>query len=457
MVFATLVVNYLYSLAGRVKDDIQNPDFEDSFSDLSGLKTLLNYGIPSLAIGYGIYLWVNELGWNAHVMDWIHLLTRWFHIIIGIAWIGASFYFIFLENALNRTEGLRNELAGNLWAVHGGGFYYLEKLKTAPGILPKTLHWFKYEAYFTWISGVTLLFLVYYFNAGAYMIDPSVSNISPEGAIAVGLGSLILGWLIYDGLCRTPLLQQKKTFALVGFGIILVFTFGLSHILSGRAAFMHVGALLGTIMAGNVFFSIIPSQKALVNAAKMGKPVNAELGKIAGLRSLHNNYMTFPVLFVMMSNHFPVTFGGKWNWVVMAFIILGSVAVRHFINLHEKGVFLKWMLPIAACIVIGLVIFTAPKSRKTKMEPGEKIAFSDVMPIFKERCQSCHSSHPTDDVFTTAPSGVLFETYDQIANRKDKIMNRVVETKSMPQGNKTKMTDEERELIANWIESGAPN
>lgn len=454
MTLATLVVNYLYSLASKIGEDDKSPAFSDTFSDLSGLKQLMNFGLPTLVLGYGVYLWVDSLGWNAHVLDWIQLLVRWFHITIGIAWIGASFYFIFLENALNRTEDLRDELAGNLWAVHGGGFYYLEKLKLAPKTLPKTLHWFKYEAYFTWISGVGLLFLVYYFNAGAYMVDPSVANISNETAIAIGLASLLVGWLIYDGLCRTSLLQQKKTFALIGFGVIILISWILSQFLSGRAAFMHVGALLGTIMAGNVFFSIIPAQKELVNAAKMGRPVNPELGKIAGLRSLHNNYMTLPVLFVMISNHFPVTFGHQWNWLVMALLILGSVAVRHYINMHEKGVVLKWMLPLAFIVIVSLIIFTVPKSRKTNLNPGEKPTFATVLPIFQERCQSCHSSHPTDDVFKVAPSGVMFETYEQIGKMKEKIMNRVVETRTMPQGNKTGMTDEEREIIADWIESG---
>lgn len=454
MLVATLVVQYLHKLAKKVGNEDSSPAFKDTLSDLSGLKTLLQYGLPISVLGYGLYLWIDNLGWNAHVLDWIQLLVRWFHITIGIAWIGASFYFIFLENALNRTEGLRDELAGNLWAVHGGGFYYLEKYKSAPPQLPRTLHWFKYEAYFTWISGIGLLFLVYYLNAAAFMVDPNVADISPETAIGIGLGSLVLGWLIYDGLCQTPLLQNKKAFALVGFAIVLVFTVILSRYLSGRAAFMHVGALLGTIMAGNVFFSIIPSQKALVNAAKLGKPVNPALGKIAGLRSLHNNYMTLPVLFVMISNHFPVTYGHPWNWLVMALLILGSVALRHFINLHEKGIFLRWMLPITGAVVVALVIITAPKTRNAKTNTGEKMAFSQVLPIFQERCQSCHSSHPTDDVFKVAPSGVMFESYDQIARMKDKIMNRVVETKTMPQGNKTGMTDEERAAIAQWIEGG---
>nr|MBK9651251.1 urate hydroxylase PuuD [Bacteroidota bacterium] len=213
-------------------------------------------------------------------MEWLNLILRWTHVVFGIAWIGASFYFIFLENSLNRTENLRDELAGNLWAIHGGGFYYVEKYKSAPPILPKHLHWFKYEAYFTWLSGFLLLTLVYFMNAKAMMLDSSISNIDETTAVFIGLGSLVVGWLIYDVMCHTALLQKKKLFGIIGFAIVVLVSYILCQFLNGRAAFILVGALLGTIMAGNVFFCIIPSQKALV-AAKANQPVNPELGKIA--------------------------------------------------------------------------------------------------------------------------------------------------------------------------------
>ena len=446
-----VLVNLVHKLQGRQP----GLDVEDIETDLKGLRSVFMYSLPTAVLVYLGYIWVNQLGWGAHVLDWFHLIVRWFHVVIGIAWIGASFYFIFLENSLNRTEGLRDELAGNLWAVHGGGFYYLEKYKTAPKVLPKTLHWFKYEAYFTWLSGMVLLMVVYYLNAGAYMIDPSVANISEGTAIGIGLGTLVLGWLVYDAMCRSSLLQHKKLFAFIGFGILVAISVVLTQLLSGRAAFMHVGALLGTIMVGNVFFIIIPSQKALVKAAKQGKPVNPELGKIAGLRSLHNNYTTLPVIFVMISNHFPVTYGSGWNWLILGILIVGSVAVRHYINMHEKGIHLQWMLPIGAISIFAAVVITAPKARNAVPASGEKITWAQVEPIFKERCQTCHSSHPTDDVFKVAPSGVMFETYEQAEKLNEKIMNRVVETKTMPQGNKTHITDEERNLIARWIEGGS--
>ncbi|MFM9052872.1 MAG: urate hydroxylase PuuD, partial [Bacteroidota bacterium] len=375
------------------------------------------------------------------------------HIVFGIAWIGASFYFIFLENSLNRTKGLRDELAGNLWAIHGGVFYYLEKYKVAPGELPEKLHWFKYEAYFTWLTGFMLLILVYYLNAGSYMVDPSVATISTSTAIITGIGSLVAGWLIYDFMCKSSLLRHKKAFALIGFIIITGFSWYLSTVLSGRAAFMHVGAILGTCMVGNVFYVIIPAQKALVRAARAGRAPDPALGAYAGLRSLHNNYMTFPVLFIMISNHFPITFSSAWNWIILTGLSLASVAVRHYINQHEKGRNLPYLLVLAFIGIIALVIATAPKSTEN---PDRKISFTEVQPIFRKHCVSCHSSHPTDEVQKIAPNGVMLETADQIKRMTDKILVRAVQTHSMPQGNKTGMTEEERILIGQWIKQGAP-
>ena len=420
--------------------------------ELSAASRVFLFAIGISVFGYLLWGLAGELGWQAHLLDWLHLVTRWFHVVIGIAWIGASFYFIFLENSLNRTENLREELAGNLWAVHGGGFYYLEKYKTAPKEIPKTLHWFKYEAYFTWISGISLLFMVYYLNPGSMMVDKSVSDISEGSAIALGTGTLVLGWLLYDFLCRTPLLARPKWFALTGFLLLVLIAWTLSQFLSGRAAFMHVGALLGTIMVGNVFFVIIPSQKALVRAAKEGRPVDPAIGKYAGLRSLHNNYTTLPVIFVMVANHFPATFGNGLNWLVLAILMLGSVAVRHFVNQHEKGVYLPWMLPAGAVCLFAAVIITAPKASSAS---GEKLVYADVEGIFKSRCLTCHSSSPTDDVYKTAPAGAVFETYDQCFQLREKILNRAVQTKTMPQGNKTGITEEEREKIGRWIAQGA--
>lgn len=403
---------------------------------------------------YALYHIALQKGLTSHISEWLNLIIRWAHVVLGIAWIGASFYFIFLENSLNRTENLRDELAGNLWAIHGGGFYYVEKYKTAPPALPKHLHWFKYEAYFTWLTGFLLLTLVYFMNAKAMMIDKSVRDITEATAIQISIGTLIAGWLIYDFMCKTALLQKKKLFALIGFLIVVMISYFLSCMLSGRAAFMMTGALLGSIMAGNVFFCIIPAQKALVAAAKANMPVDPLPGKIAGLRSLHNNYITLPVIFIMISNHFPVAFGNKYNWAILASLTVASVAVRHYHNLYEKNQRPVWLLPFAAAALIGLAVVTAPQQKR----PGKEmppVSFISIQPIIQQRCTVCHSSAPADDVNKTAPNGIMFDTPEEIQSHADRILVRAVQTRTMPQGNKTEMTEDERELLRIWIEQGA--
>lgn len=440
-------------MSDNLREKEQKLELEELLEEVSQYRTVMLVISLLVAGGYGLYLLAGHFGWTAHFLDWTHLFVRWVHIVVGIAWIGASFYFIFLENSLNRTKGLREELAGNLWAVHGGGFYYLEKYKVAPSQLPEKLHWFKYEAYFTWLTGVMLLLIVYYLNAGSYMVDPAVAAISNREAVVTGIGSLLVGWLVYDILCRTPLLRNTRAFALTGFLILTLLSWYLSTHLSGRAAFIHVGALLGTCMAGNVFFVIIPSQKALVKAAKLGREPNAALGKYAGLRSLHNNYMTLPVLFIMISNHFPVTFASKWNWVILAGLTLASVAIRHYINKHEQGFRLNYLFIMGIVGLLALVAITAPPRISTS---GASVSFAEVEPLFKKHCVSCHAAKPTDELQTKAPNGVMLETPEQIKRMADKILIRAVQTHSMPQGNKTGMTEEERMLIGNWIAGGCP-
>ncbi len=374
------------------------------------------------------------------------------HITFGIAWIGASFYFVFLENALNRTKDVRDELAGNLWAIHGGGFYYLEKYKIAPASIPKHLHWFKYEAYFTWLSGFCLLFVVYYINASAMLIDKNIMNISPMMGIGIGIGSFIVAWVLYDLLCKSPLAKKGIWFTIVGFIISVGFAYFYSKVFNSRAAYIHFGAMLGSIMVANVFFVIIPSQKAMVKAAREGKPLNPELGKNAGLRSLHNNYFTLPVLFVMISNHFPSTFGNEYPWLVLAIITLGTAGVKHYLNLKEKGQLSVWVMPVSVLILLGGAFISAPS------KPGacsSKVEFSEVNVIIQQRCISCHSSRPTDDVYTAPPNGISYDTPSEMVKLKDKIMQRVVVTKTMPQNNKTNMTEKERDLIRCWIDQGA--
>lgn len=390
---------------------------------------------------------------ESHMMEWLNIIIRVMHITFGIAWIGASFYFVFLENALNRTENVRDELAGNLWAIHGGGFYYLEKYKTAPKTIPRHLHWFKYEAYFTWLSGFCLLFVVYYFNASAFLVDKNVLDLTALQAIGIGVGSFALAWILYDLLCKSPLIKNNFWFALTGFVLLVGFAWAYAHLFNSRAAYIHFGAMIGSLMVGNVFFVIIPSQKAMVRAAREGTAPDPQLGKKALARSLHNNYFTLPVLFVMVSNHFPSTFGYQYPWLVLAIISLGAAGVKHYLNLREKKQQSVWVLPVSVIILLAACFISAPSANPDACR--STVSFSEVNAIIQKRCVVCHSSSPTDDVNKVAPNGVMYDTPDQILKKKDLIMQRVVLTKTMPQNNKTNMTQAERNIIRCWIEQGA--
>lgn len=400
-----------------------------------------------------IFLSVKGTPLEAHLMEWLNLIIRLMHVTFGIAWIGASFYFVFLENALNRTKNIREELAGNLWAIHGGGFYYLEKYKHAPKTIPNDLHWFKYEAYFTWLTGFSLLFVVYYFNANSYLIDVNVLKLTPFEAVSIGISSFIIAWLLYDFLCKSPLGKNSFAFSITGLFILTGFAYFYAHVFNARASYIHFGAMLGTIMAANVFYVIIPAQKAMVKAAREGILPDPALGKNAGLRSLHNNYFTLPVLFVMISNHFPSTFAFKHPWLVLMIISVGVAGVKHYLNLREKGKFNIWVMPVSILILLSAVFITAPKSSVGIC--ATKIEFREVNTIIQTRCVACHSAHPTDPSLSSPPNGIVYDTPDKIVALKDKIMQRVVVTKTMPLNNKTNMTEEERNVIRCWIEQGA--
>lgn len=399
---------------------------------------------------------------DSHIIEWLNLTVRWIHVITGIAWIGASFYFNWLENALNRTEELRDEIAGNLWAIHGGGFYFLEKYKVAPAEIPKELHWFKYEAYFTWISGFALLIIVYYLNAKSYLMDPRVSDLSPGLGVALGLGSLVVGWLVYDLMCRSSLVNHPWLFVITGFFLIVALGYGFTQIYSSRAAYIHVGAVIGTCMAANVFMVIIPFQKKMVKMAQKGEKVDAVHGKKAFQRSLHNNYMTLPVLFIMISNHFPSTYGNEYNWAVLGGLTLVGGIVRHYYNLLGRGKNVWWILPIALAALLFLTYFTSSSFGRSNrdltaeiLSIGE-ITYREIAPIMQVRCNTCHSANPTDDIFVIAPNGVVFDTYENVVRHLDGIKTRAIDTRTMPLANKTLITEEERLKIRLWIERGAP-
>ncbi|MEO8068826.1 MAG: urate hydroxylase PuuD [Flavobacteriales bacterium] len=429
-------------------------DLEQALGTASAARKTTKFFFWAALLGYLAYIAVEGTTMYGYAMEWVNLAVRWTHVIAGIMWIGASFYFIFLENKLNRTHGLRDELAGSLWAIHGGGFYYVEKYKVAPTVIPKDLHWFKYEAYFTWLSGFALLFIVYYADAKAFMIDPTVADISTLPAIAIGIGSMVLGYWIYDRMCSSRLILRQGLFALVGVVILGVMTYALTHLLSGRAAFIHVGAVIGTIMVGNVFFTIIPSQKALVRAAKTGQPLDATLGKKAGQRSLHNNYLTLPVVFIMLSNHFPSTFGHSGNWIILMVIVVASMGIKHYWNLLDRGIKQTWVLVISVLALVILSMAISPAFEDT-LDAAIPASFEEANAVIQARCVQCHSANPTDDVNHAAPNGVMYDTPEQIQAMADKIMTRAVRTKTMPQGNKTGMTDEERTILKRWILQGA--
>ncbi len=448
-----ILKNVVVALKERSKEH-NSEALKTKIADIHEEKNVFIYLALIFIFLYVVYQLVQGTSWESHVIEWLNLVVRWAHVVFGIAWIGASFYFNFLENSLNRTENLRDELAGNLWAVHGGGFYYLEKYKVAPKEIPKDLHWFKYEAYFTWLSGFTLLVIVYYLDAKVYLIDKEVLDIPSNLAVGIGMASLATGWIVYDLLCKSPLAKKPMLFWFVLFLFLAGFAYFFLNVFSARAAYIHVGALIGTMMVGNVFRVIIPSQKAMVNAAKEGRLPNPVLGKNALLRSRHNNYLTLPVIYIMISNHFPSTYGNEFNWYVLIGLSLCSVLVKHYLNKIEKGEKAVWILPVAILGMISLTFVTAPRE-KTVCKDDVPATFKEVKVIIEKRCTQCHAAKPTDDVQKVAPNGVMFDTEEQIRAYKDRILNRAIVTKTMPQGNKTNMTQEERDLIQCWIDNGA--
>jgi uncharacterized membrane protein len=393
---------------------------------------------------------------NAVLWDWINLLLRWTHVMLGIAWIGTSFHFIWLDASLRREEGQPAGVSGGSWMVHGGGFYHARKFMVAPPVLPKELHWFKYEAYFTWVSGFLLLAVVYYVGAAEFLIDPSVLALSPAAAIAISLGGLASGWLCYDAMCRSTFRDNTLALALGVFALALGAAYGFSQVFSGRAAFLHVGAFLGTIMSANVFFIIIPNQKKVVADLIAGRVPDPALGKAAKQRSLHNNYLTLPVVLMMLSNHYPMLYARADNWLYVAGVLVLGGLVRHYINTKDSGGtgwWLDWLLPAAALLAVGMIASTMDFGRR-HIDEGPPATLAQVLPIFEHRCETCHSAHPRDPGFKAPPKGIAFDTPDELRRYAPLIDRMAVQTTAMPLGNKTGMTAEERELIGRWIDGG---
>jgi len=387
--------------------------------------------------------------------DWANLLLRWAHFIAGIAWIGSSFYFIWLDRALTKPAQEKAGVEGDLWMVHSGGFYQVEKRRPAPGEVPPVLHWFKWEAMLTWISGIALLILVFYLGS-AYLLDPSVSSIGRGAATALGIGTIVLGWPIYDGLWRSPLARRPAIASAISLTLLTAVTVVMCRLLSGRAAFMHIGALLGTIMVANVWQRILPAQQQMLDATRAGRPADFTLGERAKQRSVHNSYITFPLLFIMLSNHFPATYAGPLNWLALLLLFFAGAAVRH--AMIGRGARARWAL-LPAALALGGAMFVSTQQGAAARAPDAATdavpSFAAVRLVIAQRCQPCHSQYQTDRTMGPAPGGVTFDTPESIVRLADRIRVRAVVTKTMPLGNKTGITDAERELLGRWIAGGA--
>ena len=395
-----------------------------------------------------------------YLLEWMNLLLRWLHVITGIAWIGASFYFVWLDNTIRPpapgSDLAKKGVSGQLWAVHGGGFYNPQKYLVAPAELPKELHWFKWEAYSTWLSGFALLTVVYYFNAQAMMVDKSVADLTSLQAIGLGIGSLVVGWTVYDLLCRSKLGQHDLAFGVVIFCFLVGSAYLLTHFLSGRAAYIHVGAMIGTMMVANVLMLIIPGQRKMVAAMMAGQKPDPSHGLKAKQRSVHNNYFTLPVLFIMISNHYAMTYRHEYAWAVLAVIMAAGVLIRHFFNLRHRGR-VEWRYPLAGIALLAAVAVAiapkAPAAAAAGVDPAAQ--FAQVQTIIGQRCVACHAAHPTQPGFASAPAGVMLDSAALIRQNAPRIYQQSVQLKAMPIANLTNMTDAERAQVAAWFEGGA--
>jgi uncharacterized membrane protein len=392
---------------------------------------------------------------EAYAVDWLNLLVRWLHMVAGVAWIGASFYFVMLDNSLTppkKPDEAKGGVFGELWAVHGGGFYNSRKYLTGPKgePLPENLHWSKWEAYTTWLSGMGLLAIIYWYGASSYLIDRNVLALSPGVAVAVSVAFVLGGWVVYDLLCRL-LASRENLLSGAMLALVMAAAWALFHVFGARAAFVHVGAMIGTMMAGNVFFHIIPGQKGMVADIRAGREPGPGPGIIGKQRSVHNTYFTLPVLFVMISNHYPMTYSHPYGWIVLGVIMLAGVLIRQFFVLRHKGR-TTWLLPaLAVVLLLGLAVAMAPAPMKSAS--GE-VTFAQLKTVLDARCVGCHAAQPTQAGFAQPPKGVVLETAEQIGQNAAKIAE-TVGNRYMPIGNLTQMTDDERGMVAAWFAQGA--
>tara|TARA_R110002020_G_scaffold25656_13_gene83335 strand:- start:1630 stop:2856 length:1227 start_codon:yes stop_codon:yes gene_type:complete len=398
--------------------------------------------------------------------EWLMFAVRWLHVITAIAWIGSSFYFIALDLGLRKTPSLPPLAHGEEWQVHGGGFYHIQKYLVAPDFLPEHLTWFKWEAYWTWLSGFMLLVLVYYMGANIYLVDRTVLDMAAWQAIALSLASIVLGWVLYDSLCKSPIGQSTTGLMLVLFAILVAMSWGYTQVFTGRAALLHMGAFTATIMAANVAMIIIPNQRIVVADLKAGRVPDAKYGKIAKQRSLHNNYLTLPVIFFMLSGHYPLAFATQWNWIIASLIFLVGVVIRHYFNTrHARKGNPHWTWAVA--VVLFIVIAWLSSGPKLPNSAGEEVASRAAEPFLgaehfaaasltvQTRCAMCHTAEPAWEGIYEAPKNVILDNDIAIANHARDIAIQAGYAHAMPPGNVSGMTDEERALLVAWFREGS--
>jgi uncharacterized membrane protein len=382
----------------------------------------------------------------------ISVVIRWLHVVAGIAWIGSSFYFIHLDLSLKPRPTLPDGVRGEAWQVHGGGFYHMMKYLVAPARMPDELTWFKWEAYTTWLSGFALLIVIYYVSAELFLVDTSVLALTPGMAIAISIGSLVVAWLIYEGLCRSPLARNDMVLALVGYVFLVAFTYGFTHVFSGRGAFVQIGALVGTIMVANVFVIIIPNQKKTVAALIAGEKPDPVLEQIGKTRSVHNNYLTLPVVFLMISNHYPLLFATRFNWLIVAIVLAIGPVIRHFFNSRHQGLGSPWWTwGVAAAGMLAIVWLSGLGPRERVTGRASAPPFSDVAAVIQTRCSMCHAQRPVWPGIATAPNGVLLDSEANIRKHARQIDINAVRSHAMPPGNISAMTTAERQVLAAWV------
>lgn len=394
---------------------------------------------------------------DAALADGIELALRWLHVMAGIAWIGSSFYFVHLDASLQKRPGLPEGVAGEAWQVHGGGFYRMQKYTIAPPEIPDKLTWFKWEAYTTWLSGFLLLMVLYYANPELYLIDPRIVPLEPWRATVVGLSSILLGYLVYEILCRSPLGRDDRRLAIVGSVLLVLFAFATSRVFAGRGTMIQVGALLGTCMVASVAHVIIPNQREAVRALLAGRTPDPELGRRAKQRSLHNNYLTLPVVFTMIAGHYPLVFDNRLNWLIVALALAIGFLVRHFFNERHKGHPAPWWTWVATAAVAALALWLArPADEPTGSVRAEPVpTFAEIEAIVASRCAMCHAERPVWPGLASAPKGVRLDTPENIRRWAPRIALQSVHSRAMPPGNLSGLGTEERARLARWLEAGA--